>query len=173
MRTFVYSALIAAIAAVVSHLAILYSAPGFIMDRAMVMLEEREIEYHAFTLAPRTTPQTQSVVRPSPDLAYSACLFDLDEAPEGLVVRMAATDGYSSLSFFDASTNNFATFRGNGQTIFIELLPPGLEPSSTGQLTSPSSKGIILIRRLAPTVEEYAGVQAVAEGDTCNAISIT
>nr|WP_245228698.1 DUF1254 domain-containing protein [Pontixanthobacter sp. CEM42] len=115
-------------------------------------------------------PDTQSVVRPSPDLAYSACRFDLTQAPGGIRVVMAAYDGYSSLSFFDAQTNNFRTIRGNGEAQEGVLVPKWATSSQEGAIYSPSDKGIILIRRLAPTDEDYARVVEAAKGDVCEAL---
>ena len=162
--------LFAAALAVISHLAVIYAAPGVIMDRAMSMLSSRGIALHGFTLGERTTPQTQTVVRPSPDLAYSACLFDLEQAPAGLRVKMAATKGYASLSFFDASTNNFQTIRGDGSGVDVRLLPPKATATKASEIRSPTNKGIILIRRLAPAEADYERVAETAKRDKCSPI---
>ncbi|WP_114521631.1 DUF1254 domain-containing protein [Altererythrobacter sp. ZODW24] len=161
---------LAVIAALAGHFLVLQQAPSFIMDRALVMLEQRGIPLHGFQLAERMTPETQSVVRPSPDLAYSACRFDFDEAPDGIKVRMAATPDYASLSFFDANTNNFLTLRGEGETRETILLPPGSAEPPEGSAVSPTTRGVILIRRLAPTQEAYDAVAAIAAGDACETI---
>jgi len=174
MKRFVGPAIALFITALVSHFAIVYSAPGLIMDRAMTMIAERGVDYsnggsrlHSFNLAPRMTPETQSVVRPSPDLAYSACVFDLDELDGDLRVKMAGYDGYSSLSFFDANTNNFTTIRGDGSDVEVLLSANGSSTSGPNAIAAPSSKGVILIRRLAPTQAEYDRVAQIAEGDLC------
>ncbi len=162
--------LFASALAVISHLAVIYAAPGVIMDRAMSMLSNRGIALHGFTLGERTTPQTQTVVRPSPDLAYSACLFDFEQAPAGLRVKMASTENYASLSFFDASTNNFQTIRGDGSGVDVRLLPPKMAATQPNEIGSPSNTGIILIRRLAPTEADYERVAETAKGDKCSPI---
>ncbi len=157
MKRFFGPALVAAVLGIAVHAAIIYLSPQFIMDRAYTMLGERGTPVHGFQLSPQMRPDTQSVVRPSPDLAYSGCRFDLSQAPDGLLVRMAAFDGYSSLSFFDAQTNNFLTVRGNGEAQEVTLT----------RENSPSDKGIILIRRLAPTEEDYMKVAEIAKSDIC------
>ena len=174
MKRFIGPATFLVIAALVSHFAIVYSAPGLIMDRAMTMIAERGVDYsnggsrlHSFNLAPRMTPETQSVVRPSPDLAYSACVFDLDELGGDLQVKMAGYEGYSSLSFFDANTNNFTTIRGDGSGVEVLLTTHGSSNSGPNTIETPSSKGVILIRRLAPTQAEYDRVAEIAEADLC------
>ena len=79
MRAFVIIlVLLASIAA--GHAVVLFGAPSFIMGKAMAAMEERDVPTHAFALAKRMTPETQRVVRPSPDLAYSLCLFDFSSS---------------------------------------------------------------------------------------------
>ena len=151
---------VAIVLGIIVHGAIVHFAPSVIMDRAYTLIGERGTPVHGFQLAPQMRPSTQSVVRPSPDLAYSGCRFDLGQAPNGIRVRMAAYDGYSSLSFFDAQTNNFRTIRGDGVAQEFTL--------NAGN--APSQKGIILIRRLAPTDVDFARVVEVAKADDCEAL---
>lgn len=160
IKRFAGPLLLALILGGAAHAAIVYYAPPFIMDRAYSMLGQRGMPVHGFQLAPQMRPETQSVVRPSPDLAYSVCRFDLALAPDGLRVRMAAYEGYSSLSFFDANTNNFLTLRGEGEAREVVLT----------REDSPSDRGIILIRRLAPTAQDYAIVEQIAASDECEAL---
>ena len=160
-----------AIAAVVGHIFVLQSAPTLIMSRAMAVMEERGIPLHGFARAPRMTPDTQTVVRPSPDLAYSVCRFDLSQSWHSLRVRMAAYDGYSSVSFFADNTDNFLTVRGDGEAREVLLLPPGSKraPDNPPELVmvAPSQTGVILIRRLAPTQADYEMMSAIAANDVC------
>lgn len=123
---------------------------------------------HDFNLSPRNTPQTQTVVRPSPDLANSICLFDLDKT-EQVNIRAGAWDKVGSVSFFDARTNNFATIRldANNETRLI-LRKKGMGKSDD-RIISPTSKGLILIRRLAPTDADYKRIEIIAQTDKCKA----
>jgi uncharacterized membrane protein len=152
--------LLALVLGAAAHAAIVFYAPSIIMDRAYKMIGQRGTPVHGFQLGPQMRPDTQSVVRPSPDLAYSGCRYDLALAPDGVRVRMAAFDGYSSLSFFDAQTNNFLTLRGDGAVREVVLT----------RENSPSERGIILIRRLAPTDADYARVEQIAVNDECKAL---
>jgi hypothetical protein len=79
---------------------------------------------------------------------------------------MADWPDYQSLSFFDARTDNFATLRGAGKAVAVDLLPPGSAPRS-GAIISPTAKGVILIRRLAPNADRFAAAAAAGQGDTC------
>jgi uncharacterized membrane protein len=154
------------VTAVGAHALTLHLAPAVIMDRAMAALEARGVALHAFTTPKRVTPQTQSVVRSSPDLYYALCRYNLADPAARLVVTMGDWPDYQSLAFFDARTDNFATLRGPGREIAIRLLPPGSAPQE-GAIVSPSAKGVILIRRLAPTAERFAAAAEAGKADAC------
>ncbi|MEE1876631.1 DUF1254 domain-containing protein [Altererythrobacter litoralis] len=170
MRKWLAPAMTGLALAIIAHIAVLHYAPRMIMDRAMERLSERGTALHAFSRSLRTTPQTQTVVRPSPDLAYSICLFDMRQAPQGLRVRMAPYANYASLSFFDAETNNFLTLRGDGEAREVLLLPPQDGAAAAGTAIAPTERGIILVRRLAPSAEEFAAAAEVSEGDDCEPV---
>lgn len=148
------------------HAATLHYAPGLIMTRAMDVLEQRGVALHAFTPPQRVTPQTQQVVRSSPDLYYALCRYDLSDPATQVDVRMAAWPAYQSLSFFDGRTDNFATLRATGQQVNTRLLPPGSAPEA-GAIVSPTSKGVVLVRRLAPDAARFAAAAEAGEADAC------
>lgn len=148
------------------HSLTLWLGPAVIMDRAMEALAQRGVALHAFTTPQRITPQTQSVVRSSPDLFYALCRYDLHDPGMTLAVRIAAWPDYQSLSFFDARTDNFATIRAVSKTAAVRLLPPGSAPEQ-GAIVSPTAKGVILIRRLAPSGEQFDAAVAASADDRC------
>jgi len=170
MKKWLAPLLVAIVFAAASHAAVLHFAPSVIMGRALDKMAARGTPVNGFSLGPRTTPQTQTVVRPSPDMAYSACRFDLTRAPRGLRVRMNASPGYASLSFFDSATNNFLIVRGEGATREVVLLAPGSSTTIPDTAVAPTNTGVILIRRLAPTAADYEAVVKLAKGDRCDAI---
>jgi uncharacterized membrane protein len=149
-----------------SHIATLHFAPGVIMGRAMEALAERGVALHRFTTPERVTPQTQSVVRSSPDLYYALCRYDLGNPGTQVRVRMGAWPDYQSLSFFAAQTDNYATIRGTGREVTVRLLPPG-SAAEEGAIVSPSAKGVILIRRLAPDTARFTAATAAGKVDRC------
>lgn len=162
------------VSAGLAHWLTLESLPGAIMARAMDTMAERGIPFHSFVLVPRATPQNQTVVRPSPDLAYSICRFDLTEAPYGLEVIAGPSVGLASMSFFDAETNNFATLAlAEDQSLAVELLPTSLQPQGIREepestvVRAPTETGLILLRRLAPTTGRFAEVEAASTLDRC------
>ncbi|MFN7158964.1 MAG: DUF1254 domain-containing protein [Erythrobacter cryptus] len=152
--------------AAAAHVAALHLAPGVIMARALDMLAARGVALHRFTTPERVTPQTQSVVRSSPDLYYALCRYDLSNPGTQVSVRMGSWPDYQSLSFFDARTDNFATIRGSGRAVAVRLLPPG-SAAEEGAIVSPTAKGVILIRRLAPDAERFAAATTAGKVDRC------
>jgi uncharacterized membrane protein len=188
MKRWIGPLVVMALTAVFAHWLALGLAPGFIMDRAMAALEARGVALHRFTVPHRVTPQTQQIVRSSPDLYYALCRYDLrqpagiKQAVPRLAVTMAAWDDYQSLSFFDARTNNFATIRGTGKAVKVQLqtglgengfVDPylGHDPEKGGPefiVYTPTETGVILIRRLAPSGAAFAKAAAAGKGDRCS-----
>jgi uncharacterized membrane protein len=177
MKRLVIPILIFIFAVIVGHVFTLKAAPAIIMKKAMQTMQARGLPLHKFVLGGRVTPQTQTVVRPAPDLVYSICLFDFSVTNRPLEIRAGFWADYGSVSFFDARTNNFATVRvgvdGQNTDAKIYLItkdinkPMGGEVGSAQIITSPSERGLILIRRLAPSAEKYQQVQDVAKADLC------
>ncbi len=149
-----------------AHALTLHFAPPVIMSRAMDVLAERGVALHAFTSTPRVTPQSQQVVRSSPDLYYALCRYDLSDPGARLEVAVGKWPNYQSLSFFDARTDNFATIRATGRPVALRLLAPGSAPEQ-GAIVSPSAKGVILIRRLAPDAARFAAAADAGKLDAC------
>ncbi|MEO1243811.1 MAG: DUF1254 domain-containing protein [Pseudomonadota bacterium] len=154
----------------IAHIATLQASPGIIMKVAMKKIAETaNLDANTFRLSPRVTPQSQTVVRPSPDFAYSICIYDLSEGSINLTV--APWPAYSSVSFFDAQTINFATVRAEkGADILLTREYSNVSAGpATERYVSPTNTGVILIRRLAPTEADYDGVASIAAGDSCAA----
>src|SRR5260370_36720622 len=81
--------------------------PRLIMIRTMAGITKLA-SINTILHAPRPTSRSRGVVRPSPDLLYSICVYDLSSADGA--VRVYAYDmpeTYWSVSVFDANTDNF------------------------------------------------------------------
>ena len=63
---------------------------------------------------PPVDADSREVVRPSPDLLYSGCPFDLSAGP--LRVTAVMPDTYYSISAFGDNTDNFCNTSGNTST---------------------------------------------------------
>lgn len=166
MKRWIGPLVVLLITALAAHAITLRLGPGVIMDRAMAALAERGVPLHAFSTPQRVTPQTQQVVRSSPDLYYALCRYDLSTPGTALAVALGNWPDYQSVAFFDAQTNNFATLRGTGKPVAVRLLPPGSD-AAPDAIVSPSARGVILIRRLAPDAERFAAAVEAGKADAC------
>jgi uncharacterized membrane protein len=135
--------------AVVIHLIVVNGLPYFVMLR--LWSRSKGVLNTVYHSSP-TTSESRSVVRPSPDLLYSACGYDVSESP--LRIRATIPETYWSISFYDTNTNNF--FVKNDRQVkskeveFI-LVRRDMPPRYTGDgevVYSPTDRGIILFRML-------------------------
>jgi uncharacterized membrane protein len=164
-RAFLWAAGILAGAALV-HVAALTALPYGIMSRVFAALES-DAGTNAFTHPPLATHESRTVVRPSPDLAYSSALFDVSARPLHVTVPLSAP--YTSLSGFAANTDNF--FALNDQTagadpIDVVIVGPstpraGLEGRRV--IESPSDRGVLLVRRVVASAEAFPAVDAARQ----------
>ena len=107
------------------------------------------------TMKTRPVPNadTRFVVRPSPDLAYSVCFFDLSGG--ALDFSSEVPEPYWSLQFYGENTDNFAGFSNRGdkpvegdRRFRMTLIGPGQDSGDySGRVVqAPSERGVALIR---------------------------
>lgn len=157
-------------AAALGHVGLVLATPHLLMNVAMGRISQDGKLVNQFYFGPRTTEKSRGVVRPSPDLAYSSCAYDLSGGP--LLIEAAPTPGggYVSISVFAANTDNIAVFdtAKSPQGIRFALARPDQAvPAGVPVVRSPSDKGIVLDRRLAPTAEQFAIVDQARRADSC------
>jgi uncharacterized membrane protein len=127
-------------------------APDVIMGRVMSAVGARNTNAIAHTERP--TAAARRIVKPSPDLLYSTCVFDVTRRP--LKITTAAPAGtYWSVAFYAANTDNFfvlndSAAKGRPATIVLmgqdQTIPP--QPEGTRVVTAPTPRGIVLFRTL-------------------------
>ena len=122
--------------------------------------------------APRVTARSRDVVRPSPDLLYSACGFDLSEGP--LVVAAPVPQGtYWSVSMFAANTDNFFVVNDRqlgADQVKIVVVSQGDTPAAPeGYLVveSPTTRGVVLFRMLITDEESVDSLIKVQKQASC------
>ena len=106
--------------------------------------------------SPRANSDARTVVRPSPDLLYTACVFALSHGP--LHITTPVPDSYSSVSGFGANSNNFfavndhnAVTDATGHKHLDLLLSRDAAtpvPAGARHIVAPSDRGLILFRTL-------------------------
>lgn len=158
----------------IAHFLVLSALPGRIMSTVREQMEERGLPLHHWQMSPRVTPQTQTVVRPSPDLAYAICLIDLSGGPVELVVP--AWPDYGSLSIFDADTDN--VYAGSldaraedatGVRRVIVATPDHdlYQYGDADQVIVSKPEALALIRRLAPSQAAWEAAAALIPASRC------
>ncbi|MEM8615554.1 MAG: DUF1254 domain-containing protein [Pseudomonadota bacterium] len=173
MRRWWMAIIVFAVAAIGAHFATVYALPGIIMDRAQAQLSERGADPYTWLASPQQTPQTQQIVRPSPDLSYAICLFDM--ADGAVLISAPAWEGYASLSVFDARTNNVFVTSLDGQDGRVLLHNPAVPLIEEGRfylkgdepVVTLKGKGLALIRRVAPGAQRHAAAESLIEESVC------
>ncbi len=147
-----------------------HKLPNIIMVRAIEKLQEGYgADANEFGHSGPITADNQRVVRPSPDLAYSICLYDLTDGPVAVTVPKAAN--YLSVALYDMGTNNFFHLNDGemeSDLTRVVILPAGEDATSVTHgasqaekvATSPTKEGLVLVRRVLmddqdwPVIEE-------------------
>lgn len=161
----------ALVIAAIVHLAAIIAAPRILMHVAMERFGAAG--ENTWRITDRVTAASRQIVRPSPDFAYSACVYDLSAGP--IQISVAPWGDYWSLSLYGENTDNFFVIddREAHRGAEITLIKRGT-PHPDDALTvveSPSTRGIALIRRLAPTAGAYDAARQVAAEDVCASIA--
>ncbi len=167
MKTAAKYILGALLAACVAHFAVVFATPRVLMGVAFDRLSDGGA--NVWRVADRVTPLSRTIVRPSPDFAYSACAYDLSHGP--LTLRVAPWQSYWSLSLYADNSDNYFVIDDrearNGVEVVLARHRSDTPASADHVIVSPSSRGIALIRRLAPTTDAYDRAREVARGDLC------
>jgi len=136
------------VVAVIVNLVQVIRIPNDIMKETLT--ERFKYPRNQWVFAPPSTDKSRTVVRPSPDLLYSLCCYDVSEYPLRLT---AVIPDHWSISGFGMNTDNFFVIndkQAKSNPIEVVLLSKGMAYyDSTGKayiIVAPSDQGIILIR---------------------------
>lgn len=160
--------------AVATHVVVVSQLPSFIMGRVMSAIGADATGRIVFSDRPDET--ARRVVRPSPDLLYSVCVYDVSKNP--LKISTGAPQGtYWSVSFFADNTDNFFVFndsqaQGKPATILLigqgQQIPP--QNGATTVISAPSSKGLVLFRTLINDDARLAEIDAQRREARCDVV---
>lgn len=161
---YVLAALLAAVAA---HFVTVTLIPRVLTDAASGRIGAGGD--NAWHIAPRVTEASRTVVRPSPDMQYSACVYDLGRGP--VTLRVTPWDGYWSLSLYADNSDTYFVIDDreahDGAEIILVRRGRAAPEDAARVVESPSQRGIALIRRLAPTPSRFDAAKQAAGGDVC------
>ena len=169
MRRWLLPLLLGAVLALAAYQAALIATPRVLMKAALVRVE-RLGGVNVFRHPPMATAEARTIVRPSPDLAYSSCVFDLGEGPVTIEVAPVPAP-YWSLSVFDARTD-VAFVRNNrdsaGAAIRVVLALAGQEvPAGLEAVRVDGARGIALIRVLVESRDRFPQIDRARRASRC------
>jgi uncharacterized membrane protein len=152
------------------HVALIYALPHLVMTRAFARLGAANNIHHGA----RVDAASRTIVRPSPDLLYSDCPYDLSKG----ALRITATvppNTYWSVSAFDSRTDNFFVLDDrdvNGAVDFV-LIAKGMT-ANAGALPvviSPTQHGVLLFRTLIDDEKHFATLDKSRRNARCGAFT--
>jgi uncharacterized membrane protein len=163
------------VVAVLAHVATTILIPPVIMNVAMKRMAQASGGTNRLQNMPLVTPQNQRIVRSSPDLAYSTCTLDLTNGPVRIFIGKGAD--YASAAFYAANTDNIFTLSdrsiGPGGARIVVQAAGSLAQATAGEVvvTLPSARGLMLVRRLAPSAQAMARVELERANDRCAGVT--
>jgi len=155
-----------------AYQATLLATPYALMYAALQKIGDRT-QPNRFAFSPMSTADNQPIVRPSPDLSYSTCVFDVSNGP--VLVDVAPVPGrYWSVSIFDARTD-VAAVRSDrdtkGKPARLALMKKGQQaPQGYEPVVVKYDRGLALIRILLASPDEFPAIDAVRRKSTCRQI---
>ena len=172
MSRWIGPVVLAVIAAVAAWYGTLAAAPSVIMDRAWHRLADQD-GYNKMTHTPPVVAERQTIVRPSPDLAYSICAFDLTQAPLEVMIA-PVPDHYWSLTVFDSVTDVAFVESDRdtgGKPIRLVLATVDQQaPKGARKVVMPDARGVALIRVLLKSRGEIGAVDAFRKKSFCRPV---
>jgi uncharacterized membrane protein len=160
--------------AVLVHIGTLYALPRLVMRRAL----RRMGKPNSMHFGTRPTALSRMVVRPSPDILYASCPFDLSSG----ALRVTASvphSTYWSVSAFDSASNNFFVRNDRevaGDSLELRLLQRGQPLPSSDHATervivfAPSQQGLLLFRTVIDDDPHQPNLEALLRQDRCETV---
>jgi uncharacterized membrane protein len=157
--------------AVVVHAASVLLLPRLMM-RTMAAITKTVADNTIF-YPPRPTATERGIVRPSPDLLYSICVYDLGAA--GGALRISTHDmpnTYWSVSVFDAETNNFYALndrqtKTGGADFLLAAKGAAIAAGQLPVIAAPTDRGIVLLRMLVDDERRLSEIEAARHNAKC------
>lgn len=157
------------VVAVATHVVAILATPRILTTIAAGRIAERGALGNRWIYPPRATETSRQIVRPSPDLAYAACVFDLRHGPVRVTVSPGAA--YTSLSLYDPNTNVTVIHAGQPVDLVIARLGQTV-PQGPWRVHRTSERwGVALQRRLAPTEAAFEQADRLRRQDRCEPLA--
>lgn len=168
-----WTALAAFLFAVIVHIAVVSYVPFKAMD---IVMNQRfkDLPRNMMIPSPPTTADSRNVVRPSPDILYSICMYDVSKKP--LLFNCVLPEGYWSASFYADNTDNFFVIndrQAKSKTVKILLVGKNMPAPVAGDaiiVKAQSDKGLALIRMIVPDDKSLPGLIDVQRQANCKQV---
>lgn len=149
--------------------------PGLMME-TLYALGTRQQGYNTLAISELPDEEFRTIVRPSPDLLYASCFYNLENGP--VVIEAKIPSRYWSMQFYQMNTDNYAGItnqRGEsyriGSTVNVTLIGSDESPEAfEGEvIQSPTQRGIMLLR--ASAIGDRGEQQAALLNSRCDPAS--
>lgn len=160
--------------ALIAHFLTIGMLPRTIMNVAMKRISETAGGVNTLYQSAIVTPKNQTIVRSSPDIAYSTCVLDLSNGPVEVFIGKGLD--YASVAFYGANTDNVVTLNDRqigpqgARLMIVSARTPIAVAAGTQVISLPSDRGLMLVRRLAPSGEAIARVESERAKDSCKGV---
>lgn len=160
---------VAGAAALLVHFATVYATPWIIMAGAIRTVAAGG--YNRPQFPPRADETSRAIVRPSPDLIYAACAFDVSGGAVQITAEVPEHT-YWSISLFGANTDNFYKsndLEAEGGRVDLVLVRRGADdvPVGARRVETPTDRGIVLTRTLVGDEGRLEELDRVRRTFTC------
>jgi len=145
--------------------------PNLIME--IVYREgEKRVGSNQLVVSPVPDETARTIVRPSPDLLYASCIYNLEDGP--IVIEAPIPERYWSMQFYRMNTDNFAGITNQraernrvGSVAKVTLISADDDPANyQGEvIQSPTNRGIMLLR--ASAIGDRTQQQAALDASRC------
>ena len=154
------------------HVATVWALPSVIMSKVVDRIGGHA-EVNHFIEPPLATDKARTVVRPSPDLAYSVCVLDLSRGP--VRIHVPLTPPYTSIALYSGTTDNYFVRNDRdtgGKPLDVIVVAPGAKmpggvPEGTNVVTAPTVKGLALVRRAVEDAASFPALDRIRKTATC------
>ena len=165
------------LAALGANVAVVAALPwlinAYVLHRVEQLTDGPNRAFHA----PRPDATARGIVRPSPDLLYTACVYDLAAGSVRLSSPVPAS--YASISGFAADTTNFFALNdgdvagAGARQLELYLADEGATdvPGGARVVHPPSRRGLVLFRTLIPNDSELAELRELQSRQRCEPLS--
>ncbi|SDU23345.1 DUF1254 domain-containing protein [Halopseudomonas salegens] len=156
------------------HIAAVQAFPHVLMAIVHRSVEDQAGGVNTMLYPPRPNASSRGVVRPSPDLLYSVCAFDLAKGP--VRISSPVPDSYWSISLYASNTDNFFTLNdrqthGDTASVILQTEDQAQSLSQGGSpVISPTPTGLALVRALISSDVALPEVEAAVAETSCEEI---